>query len=246
MYPPPTAQQVQVQPYKYDLSGVSGVIQTLLDIQAQKDVRDATAGKLREEGAGVHIENKYRAERIIKDMLESDTRRTLNLSQEKLNNMSFARMMSTFSADVDKAQREADNARFTGDLIKAQTAYQQLQGKLTAKELKYYDSKVLQELAIMAAQQYSLVAAGKASEAQAQQAIENALNAATQREGIKVDNYVKEQTKQALIDTAKNNSGPRDAWQSVNSEINKGNEHYRFFRHLQNTLGILGSWLPRF
>lgn len=120
--------------------------------------------------------------------------------------MSFARMQAMFSSDVSKAQREAENAQFTGELIRAQTACQQLQGLLGAKELKYYDQKVLQELAIMSAQQYSLVAAGKASEAQARQAIENALNLVEQREGIKVDNYVKQKTANALIDTARWNS----------------------------------------
>lgn len=255
----PTASPAVMQAYHPDFSGATGVIQTLLDIQAQKGVREAQASSLGEQASGFKIENKYKAEKLLWEIYNSKADYNLKNSQEALNNMSFARMQAMFSSDVSKAQREADNAQFTGELIRAQTAWQQLQGLLGAKELKYYDQKVLQELAIMSAQQYSLVAAGKASEAQARQAIENALNLVEQREGIKVDNYVKQNTANALIKTARNNcntsywnsvgarnnSGPRDAWQRVNSELLNGNERYRFFKHAQNFLGIMGSWLPK-
>lgn len=255
----PTASPAVMQAFRPDFSGVTGVIQTLLDIQAQKGVREAQASSLGEQASGFKIENKYKAEKLLWEIYNSKADYNLKNSQEALNNMSFARMQAMFSSDVSKAQREADNAQFTGELIRAQTAWQQLQGLLGAKELKYYDQKVLQELAIMSAQQYSLVAAGKASEAQARQAIENALNLVEQREGIKVDNYVKQNTANALIKTARNNcnisywnsvgarnnSGPRDAWQRVNSELLNGNERYRLFKHTQNFLGIMGSWLPK-
>lgn len=201
----PTASPVVMQAYHPDFSGATGVIQTLLDIQAQKGVREAQASSLGEQASGFKIENKYKAEKLLWEIYNSKADYNLKNSQEALNNMSFARMQAMFSSDVSKAQREADNAQFTGELIRAQTAWQQLQGLLGAKELKYYDQKVLQELAIGAAQQYSLVAAGKASEAQARQAIENALNLVEQREGIKVDNYVKQNTANALIKTARNN-----------------------------------------
>lgn len=201
----PTASPAVMQAFRPDFSGVTGVIQTLLDIEAQKGVRDAQADFYRQQAAGFKVDNKYKAEKILWEIYNSKADYNLKNSQEALNNMSFARMQAMFSSDVSKAQREADNAQFTGELIRAQTAWQQLQGLLGAKELKYYDQKVLQELAIMSAQQYSLVAAGKASEAQARQAIENALNLVEQREGIKVDNYVKQNTANALIKTARNN-----------------------------------------
>lgn len=201
----PTASPAVMQAYRPDFSGVVGVIQTLLDIEAQKGVRDAQADFYRQQAAGFKVDNKYKAEKILWEIYNSKADYNLKNSQEALNNMSFARMQAMFSSDVSKAQREAENAQFTGELIRAQIACQQLQGLLSAKDLKYYDQKVLQELAIMSAQQYSLVAAGKASEAQARQAIENALNLVEQREGIKVDNYVKQNTANALIKTARNN-----------------------------------------
>lgn len=257
---PPTASPAVMQAFRPDFSGATGVIQTLLDIQAQKGVREAQASSLGEQASGFKIENKYKAEKLLWDIYNSKADYNFKNSQEALNNMSFARMQAMFSSDVSKAQREADNAQFTGELIRAQTAWQQLQGLLGAKELKYYDQKVLQELAIMSAQQYSLVAAGKASEAQARQAIENALNLVEQREGIKVDNYVKQNTANALIKTARNNcntsywnsvgarnnSGPRDAWQSITNDINRGHKTAPFFRVMQNVFGTVGSIFPKF
>lgn len=256
----PTASPAVMQAYRPDFSGATGVIQTLLDIEAQKGVRDAQADFYRQQAAGFKVDNKYKAEKILWEIYNSKADYNLKNSQEALNNMSFARMQAMFSSDVSKAQREADNAQFTGELIRAQTAWQQLQGLLGAKELKYYDQKVLQELAIGAAQQYSLVAAGKASEAQARQAIENALNLVEQREGIKVDNYVKQNTANALIKTARNNcntsywnsvgarnnSGPRDAWQSITNDINRGHKTAPFFRVMQNVFGTVGSIFPKF
>ena len=201
----PTASPAVMQAFRPDFSGVTGVIQTMLDIQAQRQLRSAQADSFSAQASGFKIVNKYKAEKLLWEIYNSKADYNLKNSQEALNNMNFARMQAMFSSDVSKAQREADNAQFTGELIRAQTAWQQLQGLLGAKELKYYDQKVLQELAIMSAQQYSLVAAGKASEAQARQAIENALNLVEQREGIKVDNYVKQNTANALIKTARNN-----------------------------------------
>lgn len=250
----PTASPAVMQAFRPDFSGVTGVIQTLLDIQAQKGVREAQASSLGEQASGFKIENKYKAEKLLWEIYNSKADYNLKNSQEALNNMSFARMQAMFSSDVSKAQREADNAQFTGELIRAQTAWQQLQGLLGAKELKYYDQKVLQELAIMSAQQYSLVAAGKASEAQARQAIENALNLVEQREGIKVDNYVKQKTANALIDTARNNSGSRDWPQFLQTNLNLNHLGertrdllYEFSdQNLINQLGKFGKRTKRF
>lgn len=250
---PPTASQVQVRPYDFDFTGIGGVIQTLLDIQAQKGVRDATANQL-------NIENKYLADEIISRIDLNKSERFFKDSAERLNNMTFAQMQALLPYNINKAAREAENAAYTGMLIKAQTAWQQIQGKLGQKELAVFDQKFLQEMSIMAAQQYQLVAAGKASEAQAKQAIESAFNLTLQREGIKTDNYIKEKTKQALIDTARynssdaywksvgsmNNSGPRDAWQSISNDIRNGHKTAPFFRGIQNVLGSLGSWFPKF
>lgn len=255
----PTASPAVMQAYRPDFSGVTGVIQTMLDIQAQRQLRSAQADSLSAQASGFKIENKYKAEKILWDIYNSKADYNLKNSQEALNNMNFASMQAKFSSDVSKAEREATYAAWQNDLIKAQIAWQQIQGLLGAKELKYFDQNALLQLSIGAAQQYSLVAAGKASEAQAKQAIANSVKLYAETQGIKVDNYVKMNTTDALIKTARNNSntsywnsvgarnnsGPRDAWQRVNSELLNGNERYRFFKHAQNFLGIMGSWLPK-
>lgn len=202
----PTASPAVMQAFRPDFSGVTGVIQTLLDIDAQKGVREAQASSLGEQASGFKIENKYKAEKLLWEISNSKADYNLKNSQEALNNMNFARMQAMFSSDVSKAEREATYAAWQNDLIKAQIAWQQIQGLLGAKELKYFDQNALLQLSIGAAQQYSLVAAGKASEAQAKQAIANSVKLYAETQGIKVDNYVKMNTANALIKTARNNS----------------------------------------
>jgi hypothetical protein len=201
----PTASPAVMQAYRPDFSGVTGVIQTLLDIQAQRQLRSAQADSLSAQASGFKIENKYKAEKILWDIYNSKADYNLKNSQEALNNMNFARMQAMFSSDVARAEHEANNAQWTGNLLRAQVACQQMQGLLTAKELQYFDQNAQLQLAIGAAQQYSLVASGKASEAQAKQAIANSVKLYYETQGIKVDNYVKQQTTDALIKTARNN-----------------------------------------
>lgn len=201
----PTASPAVMQAFRPDFSGVTGVIQTLLDIQAQRQLRSAQADSLSAQASGFKIENKYKAEKILWDIYNSKADYNLKISQEALNNMNFARMQAMFSSDVARAEHEANNAQWTGNLLRAQVACQQMQGLLTAKELQYFDQNAQLQLAIGAAQQYSLVASGKASEAQAKQAIANSVKLYYETQGIKVDNYVKQQTTDALIKTARNN-----------------------------------------
>lgn len=245
---PAQANNVQMQSFHPDFSGVTQSLTTLMDINAMRDLRKAQKDNLDADSAGVKIDNQYKAQKLLAEIqnLKGDT--LFKRSAENLNAMNYARMLAMFSSDVDKAQREAENAKFTGELIRAQTAMQQLQGMLTSKELQVFDRRFLQEMAIMSAQQYSLVAAGKASEAQAKQAIENAMNATIQRYGIHVDNYVKDRTKNALVKTA---------WQNANyvkglsEHLGKDNSWY-WYNHslgpiLENVvpMGIgfgLGAW----
>lgn len=202
---PPTASPAVMQAFRPDFSGVTGVIQTLLDIQAQRHLRSAQADSLSAQASGFKIENKYKAEKILSDISNLKADYNLKNSQEALNNMNFARLQAMFSSDVARAEHEANNAQWTGDLLRAQVACQQMQGLLTAKELQYFDKNAQLQLAIGAAQQYSLVASGKASEAQAKQAIANSVKLYYETQGIKVENYVKQQTTDALIKTARNN-----------------------------------------
>lgn len=206
---PPTASPVtmqQDQSLPAAISSVGGIISQLLDIQAQKDVRKSQSGL---NYAHTMDSNSWRdaQRRLIEaDIISKNSDSTLKKYESLKSLNDWQRQIATFSSDVERSQREAENARFTGELLRAQTAVQQMQGMLTQKELQYFDQSKLSELAIMSAQQYSLVAAGKASYAQANQAIETALNLTAQREGIKLDNYTKKQMTSALIKTAKNNS----------------------------------------
>lgn len=236
----PTASPAVMQAYRPDFSGVTGVIQTLLDIQAQRQLRSAQADSLSAQASGFKIENKYKAEKLLWDIYNSKADYNLKNSQEALNNMNFARMQAMFSSDVVRAEHEANNAQWTGNLLRAQVACQQMQGLLTAKELQYFDQNAQLQLAIGAAQQYSLVASGKASEAQAKQAIANSVKLYYETQGIKVDNYVKQQTTDALIKTAKSNS--KTAYnQSLRPSVFEDSFSQGFNKFINTYIAPLGS-----
>lgn len=192
----PSPSQVQVRPYNFDFSSIGGIIQTLLDVQAQKDVRSAQAKQ-------IGIENQYLAQQFEAVIQKTKADTFFKRSSEALNNMNFARMQSMFSSDVERAQREAENAKYTGLLLQAQTTYQLLQSQLSDKELQYFDQNQLQQLAIGAAQQYSLVQQGLLSAAEAKRAVANQLESEARTRGIKLDNHVKSGISNALIGSAR-------------------------------------------
>ena len=245
---PAQANNVQMQAYHPDFSGITQTLTSLMDIRAMQDLRKSQSDMLDAQSAGVKIENQYKAQKLLAEIqnLKGDT--FFKRSAENLNAMNYARMQAMFSSDVEKAEREAENAAIAGASMRAQTALTQMQGMLTAKELQVFDQRFLWEQALNAARQYQMVAAGKSSEAQARQAIENSLNLAVQRYGIHVDNYVKDRTKNALIKTA---------WQNANyvkelgKHVGKENSWY-WYNHslgpiLENIvpMGIgfgLGAW----
>lgn len=244
---PPQAQQVQMQAYRPDFSGITGIIQTLMDVQAMKSLRNAQANNLNAGTAGIQIENKYKVPMLERQLESMQWDNVVKASQERLNNMNYARMQAMFSSDFERAQREAENARFTGELIRAQTAYQQMQGLLTSNELAVFGERFLQEMAVMAAQQTSLVEQGKMYKAQADQAIENAFNIKAQRYGIHVDNYIKDRTKKAIIKTAWNNTeASKYEVKSLKRTVKQQKQdYYNPFRYLGTLLSGAGTALIR-
>ena len=193
---PPQAQQVQMQPFRPDLSGLGGIISTLIDAQAQKGVRDATRDQL-------NIQNHYLSDMLMAQIANMQQDTFTKKSQEKLNNMNFARLQSLLPSEINKYDQDVYNAKLTGQLIQAQTLMYKLQGSLSQKELQYFDDNALADLSIKAAQQYSLVASGQASEAQAKNAIANSLESYARTNGIKIENHVKSALINTTIGTAR-------------------------------------------
>lgn len=226
---PPQAQQVQMQAYKPDLSGITGIIQTLMDVQAMKDVRSAQAKQ-------INIENSYLAREAAARIQNIKADTFFKRSSENLNAMNYARMQAMFSSDVERSQREAENAKYTGMLIQAQATYQLLQSKLSAKELQYFDQNQLQQLAIGAAQQYSLVKQGMLSEAEAKRAVANQLESEARTRGIKLDNHVKSGISNALIGSARQ-SYRKTYWEAETAKNNRfGRNAYQLFPWLDEKL----------
>ena len=233
----PSPSQVQMRPYDFDFSSVGGIIQTLMDVQAQKDVRSAQAKQ-------INIENSYLASEAAARIQNIKADTFFKRSSENLNAMNYARMQAMFSSDVERSQREAENAKYTGMLIQAQATYQLLQSKLSTKELQYFDQNQYQKLAIGAAQQYALVKQGMLSEAEAKRAVANQLESEARTRGIKLDNHVKSGISNALIGSARQ-SYRQQYWEAEDTK-NKAKWYDSYgkymdsFGSLLNTVGTFG------
>lgn len=194
---PPTATPVTMQAPQIDLSTPSSFLAQAIELDATKSVREGDARLKNAQAEQVGIENQYKAQELIAKIQNMKADTFFKRSAENLNAMNYARLQAMFSSDVMKAERQAQNEYYLGLLTQSQTINQLLQGRLTQKELQYFDQKAIGELSIMAAQQYALVAQGKQSEAQAKQAIANQLEIEARTRGIKIENHVKS----ALINT---------------------------------------------
>lgn len=200
---PPTATPVTMQAPQYDLSTPSAFLQQAIELDATKSQREANAKLLDNQANGVFIENQYKAQKLLAEIQNTKADTFFKRSAENLNAMNYARMQAMFSSDVMKAERQAQNEYYLGLLTQAQTITQLMQGRLTSKELQYFDQRALGELAVLGAQQYSLVAQGKQSEANAELAVANKLESEARARGIKIDNHVKNALINTTIGTAR-------------------------------------------
>ena len=235
---PPTATPVSVQPVQYDLSTAAGFVQQAIDLQSVQGQRDADANLKNRQAEQIHIENQYKAADVISQIVQrmSDTKNKKLQSEYQSILNQFA--PSLFSSDVNIKQRTAANIEMDSMLKQAQTSYQLLQGRLTEKQLQYFDQKTLMELSVMAAQQYALYASGRQSLAQAQQAISNSLESQARTRGIKIDNHVKK----ALINTTIGTAQQAYRQQYYNAELSKKENSWYWYN---NSIGpIVNNLVP--
>lgn len=240
---PPTATPVTMQAPQIDLSTPSSFLAQAIELDATKSVRESDAKLKNAQAEQVGIENQYKAQELIAKIQNMKADTFFKRSAENLNAMNYARLQAMFSSDVMKAERQAQNEYYLGLLTQSQTINQLLQGRLTQKELQYFDQKAMGELSIMAAQQYALVAQGKQSEAQARQAISNALEADARTRGIKIDNHVKSALINTTIGTAQQvyRQGVLNNKAMTKQIRQMGSDYWNPFRYVGSVLGGTGS-----
>lgn len=110
----------------------------------------------------------------------------------------------SFDSIVNQYQANLEYTRQLRNVTAAQQIQTTLQGMLSYKQLQYFDTNMQQELALKAANIYSLYASGHLSYKLAERATAAAILDITKANGVKIDNDILNDTKDAIIQAAKN------------------------------------------
>ena len=171
---PPTATPVQVQPYIPDITGITDILGRLMDIEAMKGVRGAQERNLDSDTQGKNITNLY-----LGGKHQADIEYTRALTGKAITEN--GRMQALLPYEINSMNNQLL-------LIMAQRSKLMLESHLTEKELKYFDSNMIADLQVKAAQYYSLMKAGYLSEKQARLAVNMAAKVAAETTGINAAN----------------------------------------------------------
>lgn len=243
---PPRASEVNRSVQNHPWSISADGIRTLLEIQAQKGVRSAQENLLNAQTKTEDDSRNDKIKNIQADTWDKLSHKDLNTIQTMYAGEQWLQFSAQRASNELRAMYEADNARYTGILIQAQTVYQQMQGALSYKQLRVFDVQFQQQMAVMASQQYANVKAGLCSEAQAKQAIANSCKIYAEKEGIELENFKASQIGSSLINIAKHNER-KAYWDAEQSKLGKtslektirqqGADYWNPFRYTGTSLG---------
>ena len=189
---PPSAEHVQVQPVRYDLSTAAGFLSQALELNSQQSVRDSQAAKNTAEAEQVHIENQYKAaelaSNIMYNMENTKSVKAKRQYQELLTRLQNA----TFSSDVQIKARTADNLKTLGQLQNAQSVLTTVQTQLIKEQMRWVAPKAQAEIT-------SLLSSGELSRAQARKSVQDIIESEARTAGIKISNDVAKRTADNIV-----------------------------------------------
>lgn len=223
-----------VMPSRFDMSGVNGVLDSYMDIQAQKRFRDAQASNAEQDAAGKEIDNKSKAAKNAAEIDELKSRAKSHKARAELDDISTSLKQATFSTDVAKANYEAMNERDRNAIIVAQGIQIGLQNELAELDIKSYGTRLASELALNAAKIYQAYAAGELSYKEAAFAVQQTSESVAREQGIKISNKQANEISKHVI--AKAEAEAKKAHQ-----LTEGQEFYDGFipRHYRKTVNTL-------
>lgn len=150
------------------------------------------------------IENSRYAELLQKqiDNMLQDTKSkkedtALKDLQNQIHTLSFDSIVNQYKSSLELTRQQKN-------LVAAQQIETMVRGMLGYKSLQYFDANAMAQLSLNAAQVYSLYASGQLSYAQMNQAVANTIKINAETKGIKINNEILNDTKDALIQSAKN------------------------------------------
>lgn len=218
-------------------TGAAGVIQTLMDIQAQKGVRQAQADKLNADArlAGIDAFSRSDINQATLNKLLAEI--STSKSVTKLNKFELSKATAMLPADLAARNQEVANLKATETLTIAQSNLADIQTQLAQKDLNTYDERFQASLSVMSAQVYQYMASGRASEKQIDLYAEQILKTRAETDGVRLNNKQVKELMPIIVDTAKEtkrrtqNEATKAEYDAIHSYNNRGSDDVRQYNH---------------
>lgn len=150
------------------------------------------------------IENSRYAE-ILQKQIDNMLQDTKSKKEETfLKDIQNQILDMSFDSIVNQYKSNEELTRQQKNLTAAQQIETMMRGLLNYKSLQYFDANAMAQLSLNAAQVYSLYASGQLSYAQMSLAVANTIKTNAETNGIKLNNDILQETKDALIKSARN------------------------------------------
>ena len=186
----PTAQGVTVNPYNPDFSSIGQILQTAVSQQQAQERNNAEIEQ-------IHIENQYRAQKLMAEIAQNEANARDTRSRAMLNEIQAGMQERMLQSEYQLNLRQAES-------LEQQTRNAVTQGLLMSKELAIFDQKARMDIANMSADVMLKQAQQQLTDEQAKHEYEKLLETVARANGIKLDNDIKEKTGEYLVEQAKN------------------------------------------
>lgn len=219
----PTATPVQIQPNNWfeglqQISGVSGIISTLIDAHAQQGVRNAMEKKTLADAEVSNISARLLGidELSRKDLNEANLKKIMAeaasaITQNDLNQFNLRKGEKMLPIEYETALQNKSNMQETQNLIMAQANLADIQAQLAQKDLDVYDERFQASLAVMSAETSSYLASANASNKQAELFVEQKLKTALEKNQIDYTPKQLSDLKDIVIKTGRANQKKAEA-----------------------------------
>lgn len=179
---PPTADTSGTQQaFNPDFSGIGTAAAQAAAGMREQALYESQIAQQSAQTEGVKIENKYKAAKIISDLLEQASRTRNNDSQTLLNQLAHQLGIETFNSDVLIKQHQAEQSKY--DALAAEQTYLYRQ-----KEVQAFDKRLQYDLSLAAADIALKYSQGQLTKAQAQHELYKQAETIAKTKGVYLNN----------------------------------------------------------
>ena len=184
---PPTADTSGTQQaYNPDFSGIGNAAAQVASGLREQSLYESQIAQQSAQTEGIKIENKYKAAKIISDLLEQSSRTKNYNSQALLNDLAHKLGIETFNSDVLIKQHQAQQSKY--EALAAEQTYLYRQ-----KEVQAFDKRLQYDLSLAAAEIALKYSQGQLNKAQAKHELQKQAETIAKTKGVQLNNNHLEQ-----------------------------------------------------